>query len=307
MSLVAKLRGVGPSGFGGNTTAEEVTQGLDLHGKTYLITGCGSGLGKETLRVLAMRGAKVLGTARSIERARSAMIEVGAVDAVPLVCELSDPASVRACIAEVERLGVTLDAIICNAGVMAMPKRQTAHGYELQFFTNHVGHFILVNGLLDRLSPTGRVVMLSSAAHRGAPSVGIRLDDLGAERSYGAWDSYGQSKLANILFANELARRFDGTGRTANAVHPGVIVTELWRHMPKFAGAAIKTVTPLFLKTPEQGAATTCYVATHPSLEKVSGRYFADCNVSETSAHGRNAELARKLWERTEQIVAGLP
>jgi len=307
MSLISKLKGAGPSGFGGNSTAEEVTEGLDLRGKTYLITGCGSGLGKETMRVLAMRGAKVLGTARSLERARTAMEEVSATDAVPLVCELADPASVRACVAEVERLGVTLDAIICNAGVMAMPKRQTAHGYELQFFTNHVGHFMLVTGLLDRLSPTGRVVMLTSAAHRGAPSVGIRLDDLGAERSYGAWDAYSQSKLANILFANELARRFDGTGRTANSVHPGVIVTELWRHLPRFANSAIKAVTPLFLKTPEQGAATTCYVATHPSLEKVSGRYFIDCNVAETSARGRDAELARKLWERTEQIVAGLP
>lgn len=308
MSLVAKLKGPGPSGFGSSTTAEEVTRGLDLHGKTYLITGCGAGIGKETMRVLAKRGARILATARSVERARTAIQDVGATDAIPIACELADPSSIRACVEEVKRLGFPLDAIICNAGVMALPKRQVAYGCELQFFTNHVGHFILVTGLIDQLAPTGRVVMLSSAAHRGAPSGGIRLDDLGAEHGYSPWGAYGQSKLANILFANELARRFDGTGRTANSLHPGVISdTGLWKHLPSIANRLMKTITPIFLKTQQQGAATSCYVATHPSLERVSGRYFADCNVAEPSRYGSDAALARKLWERTEAIVARLP
>lgn len=306
MSLVALLKKKGPSGFGYGSTAEDVTAGLSLAGKTILVTGCNSGLGKETMRVLALRGARVLGAARTAEKAREAAAAVGATSAAGFACELSEPASVRACVEAIEQDGATLDAIVCNAGIMALPQRQTAHGYELQFFTNHIGHFILVTGLIERLAEDGRVVMLSSGAHHNAPKDTIEFDNLSGERGYSPWKAYGQSKIANLLFAKELARRFAGSRRTANALHPGVIATNLSRHMNPAARVALAVAKPLFLKTEAQGAATQCYVAVHPSVAGVSGEYFADCNVAKPRADARDPEKARRLWEVSESIVAGL-
>ena len=306
MSLYQHFTPNGPSGFGYGSTAEEVTAGLDLTGKTVLLTGCNSGLGQEALRVLVLRGATVLGTARTLEKARAACAPVGG-RALPFACELSDPASVRGCVAAVRQAGHRLDALVCNAGVMALPTRQVAHGVELQLFTNHVGHFILVTGLLDRLADDGRVVMLSSAAHKMAPKEGIRFDDLAAERGYSAWGNYGQSKLANLLFAKALARRFAGTRRAATAVHPGVIGTGLWRHMPSLANLAMGLVAPLVLKSVPQGAATEVYAAVHPAMAGVSGAYLADCNLATPRADADDLALATRLWEVTEALVAGLP
>ena len=212
MSLLQHIMPNGASGFGYGSTAEEVTAGLSLAGKTILLTGCNSGLGLETLRVLSLRGARVVGTARTVDKARAACADAGGA-AVPLACELSEPASVRACVAAVIQQGIKLDAIICNAGIMALPRLEKGHGFEMQFFTNHIGHFILVTGLLQQLTENGRVVMLSSAAHAMAPRAGIEFDNLSGEKSYSAWGAYGQSKLANILFACELARRFAGTAK----------------------------------------------------------------------------------------------
>jgi NAD(P)-dependent dehydrogenase (short-subunit alcohol dehydrogenase family) len=306
MSLYQHFKSNGPSGFGYGSTAEQVTEGLSLDGKTILVTGCNSGLGQEALRVLVLRGARVIGTARTLEKAK------GACDAVkgrtvPVACELSDPASVRACVESVKATGHRLDAIICNAGIMALPKLEQAHGIELQFLTNHVGHFILVTGLLDRLAADGRVVMLSSGAHKMAPKGGIKFDNLSGEKGYTPWGNYGQSKIANLLFAKELARRFAGTKRTANAVHPGVIQTNLGRHMNPVAGMAFGLTGPLVLKSVPQGAATEVYVAVHPAVANSSGLYFADCNVAKPRADAEDPALAAKLWEVTEKIVAGLP
>ena len=306
MSLIQYFKGNGPSGFGYGTTAEEVTAGLALAGTTVLVTGCNSGLGLEAMRVLVLRGARVLGTARTLEKARAACLSVGG-QAVPFACELSDPQSVRACVEAVRRGGHRFDALICNAGVMALPKRELAFGVELQLFTNHVGHFMLVTGLLDRLAEDGRVVMLSSDAHKMAPRAGILFDDLAAATGYTPWGHYGQSKLANLLFAKELARRFSGTRKTANAVHPGVIRTNLGRHMPGIANFAMGLAGPLVLKTVAQGAATEVYVAVHPAVAATTGAYFADCNLARPRADADDAALARRLWEVTEEIVAGLP
>jgi WW domain-containing oxidoreductase len=222
---------------------------------------------------------------------------------------LSDPASVRACVEAVRHKGVALDGIVANAGIMALPKLNQAHGYELQFFTNHIGHFILVTGLLDRLSDAARVVMLSSAAHLAAPKGGIEFDNLSGERNYKPWSAYGQSKFANLLFAKELARRFAGTAKTANAVHPGVINTNLGRHLgiPAFVETiGYGVANALFLKTIPQGAATQCYVAANPAAAKISGEYFADSNVRKPRADAEDAALATRLWTVSEEIVAKL-
>lgn len=299
MSLVGLFSKNGANGFGYGSTAESVTEGQDLTGKTYLVTGCNSGLGAETTRVLQMRGAQVIGAARTLEKAQSAGTGLA------VAAELSEPESVRQAVKDVQALGRPLDGIIANAGIMALPERTVHHGLELQFLTNHVGHFILVNGLLESLTETGRVVMLSSRAHERAYAEGIRLDDLDASKDYSAWGAYGQSKLANLLFANHLATRLP-TGQTANSLHPGVIQTNLGRHLNPILVSVLSTVSGLLLKTIPQGAATQTFVATHPSLAETTGVYFSDCNPKTPSKHGQDATLAEALWEKTEALVAAL-
>lgn len=302
MSLYGWIAGKGATGFGYASTAQDVTEGLDLAGRRILVTGCASGLGLETTRVLAKRGATVVGAARTEAAAAAAGRSVGAT-VVPVACDLSEPASVRACVAAVANQA-PLDAIVANAGVMAIAERQVKHGQEMQFLTNHIGHFLLITGLLGRLTDRARVVVLSSAAHLRAPPDGIVLDDLSGEKWYGPWTSYGQSKLANLLFARALAKRLAGTGKTANAVHPGVISTNLGRHMPTGLRVAMGAFGPLFLKSIGEGAATQTLVAVNPKAEGVTGEYWSDCNVARSSALGADLALAERLWARTEEIVA---
>ena len=305
MSVVALFKGKGPSGYGYGSSAEEVTQGIALKGKSYLVTGSTAGLGTETVRVLAQRGARVFATGRTKEKAAAACDRVPGV-IVPVACELADPQSVRACIAFLKQEGVKLDGIIANAGIMALPQLESVLGYEKQFFTNHIGHFILITELLNELTDKGRVVVLSSDAHKGAPKVGIEFDNLTGERGYKPWAAYGQSKLANLLFAKQLAKRLAGTGKTANAVHPGVIKTNLARSMSPLVRFALGVAEPLALKNVAEGAATQCYVATRPELEGVTGEYFADCNIAQPSALARDAALAVRLWDESERIVQKL-
>ncbi len=309
MSLLALIKSNGPSGFGYGSTAEEVTRGLDLAGKTVLVTGCNSGLGLETLRVLALRGAHVIGTARTVEKAQAACRSVGGTSTA-LACELAEPASVRSCVASIKGLAVPLDAIIANAGIMALPKLELVAGFEKQFFTNHIGHFLLVTGLLDRLTSNGRVVMLSSSLHQSAPPEGIAFDNLDGAKGYKPWTAYGQSKFANLLLAKELARRFAGTARTANAVHPGVIFdTNLKQHagIPGFISPIVVGLGNLLvLKSIPQGAATQCYAAVSPAMAAVSGKFLADCNVAKSRADGDDAVLAKRLWDVSERIAAQL-
>jgi NAD(P)-dependent dehydrogenase (short-subunit alcohol dehydrogenase family) len=305
MSLVSMFMGKGKSGFGYGSSAEDVTKGLDLAGKTILVTGCNSGIGLETVRVLAMRGARVIGTARTEEKGRDAMARVKG-ETLSVACELAEPASVRACVERVKKDGARLDAIVCNAGIMALPTRQVAHGIELQLFTNHFGHFILVTGLLDRLADDGRVVAVASSAHHNAPPQGILFDDLSMERGYSPWSAYGQSKIANILFAKGLAKRFEGTKKTANAIHPGVIATNLTRHMNPVIKVGWAAAGPLVLKSEGEGAATQTYVAVHPDAAAISGEYWKDVNVAKPRADARDPALAEKLWTVTEEIVRKL-
>lgn len=299
MSLYSMIAGKGASGFGYGSTAEQVTEGLDLTGQTHLITGCNSGIGLETLRVLKLRGATVIGLARTAQKALDAGADHG------VACELADPGSVRAAVQSVRDLA-PLDSLIANAGIMALPSLQTAHGYELQFFTNHIGHFILVTGLLDRLAPTGRVALLSSSAHQTAPRDGIHFDNLDGSKSYAPWTAYGTSKLSNLLMARELAKRLPA-GQTANAVHPGVIATNLSRHMPIWQSVWLSVAVPIALKSVGEGAATQSWAAVNPGAASFNGEYMADCNVATSSKPGQDAEMARKLWEVSEQIVAKLP
>ena len=305
MSILGFFKDSAKSGFAHDSTAEEITKSLDLSGQTILVTGCNSGLGKETMRALCARGARVVGAARTLDKATLACRQAPG-EAFPVACDLSEPVSIRAAVTSVRRMGFPLDAIIANAGIMAPPKLERKYGCELQFLTNHVGHHQLVSGLLHQLADTGRVVVLSSSLHSKAPPEGIPFDNLSGEKGYAPWTAYGQSKLANLLFAKHLAIRLPKRGQTANAVHPGVIRTNLQRHLGPVMRTMFASVGPLFLKSVEQGAATQCYVAVHPATAAISGEYFADCNVAQPSRNGQDAALAAKLWEKTEEIIAGL-
>jgi WW domain-containing oxidoreductase len=305
MSLYSMLKPKGLSGFGYGTTAEQVVSGLDLAGKTILITGCNSGIGQEAMRALAGRGATVIGAARSLDKAKAACAAAGG-NTVPLECDLAEPGSVRAAVAQLSARKEPLDVILCNAGIMGLPELQVKHGYELQFFTNHVGHFLLVTRLLGQLAPDGRVVVVASDAHRAAPKGGIQFDNLSGAKGYDGWQAYGQSKLANILFAKQLAKRFQGSARVANALHPGVIQTQISRHMTPLVGIAFAILNPLVFKSVPQGAATQVWAAVHPGAAKISGEYLADCNVAKPRQMATDAALAERLWAKTEEIVAGL-
>jgi WW domain-containing oxidoreductase len=300
MSLIGLLKGKGTNGFGYTSTAEEVSQGLDLTGQRILITGCTSGIGLESARTLSLRGATVLGAGRTREKAEAAM-SAFATPTVPLACDLSEPESIRACVDTIRKQGEPIDAIIANAGIMALPRARQKQGVELQLFTNHIGHFLLITALLRQLSKTGRVVMVSSTAHRRVPT--IQFDDLAFTKGYSPFRAYGQSKLANLLFAKELARRFEDSQRVAIAVHPGVIATQLGRHMNAVMQFGLTAIGP-FLKTVEQGAATQVFAAAHPEAAAHNGAYLADCNPAVPTRSARDPELAAKLWRVSEEIAA---
>ena len=293
------------SPFTRRSTAEQVTSGIDLGGKTALITGCNSGLGFETARVMAGRGAHVIGAARTLQKAQNAAGQItGKI--TPVACELSDLDSVAACADEIRSMNQPLDVVICNAGIMALPELQQKYGLEMQFLTNHLGHFVLVNRLLERVkqAPHGRVVMVSSLAHYTSVAGGINFDNLSGNKRYNPFLFYGQSKLANLLMSNELARKLEGTGTTANAIHPGIIMTPLARNIGSLRTTLTSMVSWPVTRSVEQGAATQCYVATAPALEGVSGRYFVDCNPARMSAHAQDPELAQRLWAVSEDLAS---
>lgn len=297
------------SDFGPSSTAEDVTNGLDLSGRTVLITGATSGLGLETLRVLAMRGAHVIATGRTRERAAEACASVSATQtSTPIALDLEDWPGIVAAAGSIAAVGRPLDAVICNAGIMNPPELRLVNGFEQQFAVNHLGHFILCNRLMDLLTaaPQGRVVVVASQLLRQAPDNGIDFAHLDGSGGYDAARMYGQSKLANALFARELARRMQGTRLTSNSLHPGVANTNLDRSRSglRRLGARLMAWNRPYVKSIEAAAATQTYLATNPALSGASGYYFEDCNpVIPGSPHVDDPVLAAELWTRSEEYT----
>ncbi len=301
--------------LGTETTTDDVLAGVDLSGKRALVTGASTGLGKETARALAAAGASVVLGVRSEERGEPArqdiLASVPGADVTLGVFDLGSIASIREFGAAFVAAGVRLDLLINNAGVMATPFERTTDGFELQFGTNHLGHFALTQHLLPLLvaSAPSRIVNLSSGGHQGGA---VDFDDPNYERrEYDKWGSYGQAKSANILFTVELQRRYGDQGVNAYAVHPGMIATELGRHMtrddvkalmervrnaPSRAGSA-----PVGYKTIPQGAATTVWAAT--SGDAPPGGYLADCAPAQAADWATDPDLARRLWTLSEELV----
>lgn len=267
-----------------------------------------TGIGKETARVLALRGAKVIIACRDQTRGQNAAVEIAQtanvaadmVEVMPL--DLSSFESIRAFAAAYLAKDLPIHLLILNAGVMAVDWALTHEGFEMTFGTNHLGHFLLTSLLIEKVksSAPARIVVVSSTAHNMGDA-GV-LNVVREEKDYAPWKAYGQSKLANALFALELNRRLQGTNVSANSVHPGVIQTELTRGTTM--GTIFYKLGAVFLKSIPQGSATTCFVATHPSITpETSGVYFADSAVAKSSDYAKDANLAAQLWTLSEQLT----
>jgi NAD(P)-dependent dehydrogenase (short-subunit alcohol dehydrogenase family) len=310
------------SGYGERTTAREVAAAADLTGTQVVITGGYAGLGLETTRVLAERGAVILAGARDVAKARENLAGIPGVTVHPL--DLADHASIDRFASDVLATTRAIDLLINNAGIMATPLTRDARGYELQFATNHLGHFQLTNRLLPALERRGaRVVSLTSAGHRFSA---VDFDDPNfLSRPYDKWKAYGQSKSANSLFAVELDARMKERGIRAFAVHPGrILSTELVRHISiaDLIAAGIRrpdgSLDQSSTKTVQEGAATTVWCALSPQLDHLGGVYCADCDISaivpddSTSLTGVrrwaiDTAAAERLWELSERLLAAAP
>ncbi|KAL9266942.1 Short-chain dehydrogenase TIC 32 B, chloroplastic-like protein, partial [Drosera capensis] len=305
----------GPSGFGSATTAEQVTEGIDATRLTVIVTGGSGGIGIETSRVLALRGAHVIIAARNLEAAKQAKETIlqdnqsARVDVLQL--DLASIKSIKEFADNFNALNLPLNILINNAGIMFCPFQLSKDGIELQFATNHLGHFLLTNLLLENMKNTaktsgiqGRIINLSSVAHTNTYEGGIRFDSINDEAGYSDKKAYGQSKLANILHANELSRclKEEGANITVNSVHPGLIFTNLFKHS-FLTFKIIQMLTMLLWKNVPQGAATTCYLALHPSLKGESGKYFVDCNEFDPSPLATDETLAKKLWDFSNKLI----
>jgi len=301
------------SAFGFASTAAEVVSGIDLTGRRAVVTGASSGLGAETARALAGAGAEVTLAVRDRAAGERAAADIHLTTGSDLLhvaqLDLTDLESVHAFAASWTG---PLHILVNNAGVMASPETYTADGWELQFATNHVGHFALTTGLHSALAAEGaRIVAVSSKGHMTSPVV---WDDLHfAFRPFDTWLAYGQSKTANVLFAVEATRRWAAEGITANALMPGAIYTNLQRHT---GGRGSGTVPPELIKSVEQGAATSVFLATSPLVDGIGGHYFADCQEQEVvdrrtpglggvARYAVDPEGAQRLWEISEKLVAG--
>ena len=306
------------SAFGAKTTTDEVLDGIDLTGITVLITGGTSGLGAETARAMAARGADVTITARTPAKGQATVDQIktstGKTIAVEAL-ELGSGTSIRAFAQRINSTGRKIDILINNAGIMACPEGTTEDGFEMQFGTNHLGHFLMTCLIAPSLSDGGRVVVLSSSAHQMS---NVMFDDIDMKKGgYERWKSYGQSKTANALFAVELNRRLAARNIEVFSVHPGVIGTGLTKHLrirdflmfiPMMLTGAVKR------KSIPAGAATQCFAGTAPEIVGQGGSFLADCKIAEISPEKKNdmtvvwpyaidPEAAKRLWSLSEDML----
>lgn len=311
-----------PTSFGFESTTDDVLEGVDLSGKTALVTGASTGLGAETTRALASVGARVILAARNLEKLKATAAAItestGNNQLSVLECDLGRFASIREAAAQALEMAPSLDLLINNAGVMACPLERTAEGHEMQFGTNHLGHFLFTCLLVPALEASGnaRIINLSSGGHKFSP---VNLDDWNFETGeYDKWQAYGRSKTANALFAVALDRRLADRGGRAFSVHPGAIATELGRHLTKedlnmLTKEGPRGGAPLIFKTIPQGAATSVWAATTATLDGLGGLYLENCSIGQPATsptdsngylpHAVDPKAAEKLWALSETIV----
>jgi NAD(P)-dependent dehydrogenase (short-subunit alcohol dehydrogenase family) len=281
-----------------------------MAGKTVIVTGANSGIGKATAEALAGAGARTVLTARSETSGREAVADIrrstGSDDVELVLFDLADLDSVRRGAADLLDRCDRIDVLVNNAGLILSERTETKDGFEATFGINHLGPFLLTTLLLDRIvaSAPARIVNVSSTAHRSARR-GLDFDDLHSTKRYTGMQAYGRSKLANILFTTELARRLEGTGVTANAVHPGTVATGFARDGDANGVFAfgVKVIKP-FALTPEKGARTSIYVASSPEVAGVTGAYFVKCRQTKPSGAALDQAAAEQLWAASEQLVS---
>jgi len=277
-----------------------------MQGKTVMITGANAGIGKITALEIAKQGAQVVMVARSQARGVEAQADViaasGNRDVHLLQADLSSQAEIRKLAAQFKRDFTRLDVLVNNAGAFFNRRQFSVDGFEMTFALNHLGYFLLTHLLLDALqaSAPARIINVSSDAHRGAK---IDFDDLQAERGYAGFRVYGISKLANVLFTYELARRLEGTGVTANALHPGFVATNFGRNNGFVVDKLFGLLGRFFAKSPQEGAETSIYLAASPAVAGVTGQYFVDKKAVKSSPASYDADAARRLWEISEELV----
>jgi NAD(P)-dependent dehydrogenase (short-subunit alcohol dehydrogenase family) len=286
----------------------------DMTGKTVVITGGNTGIGKEAAVRLASLGARVVISSRSEERGSAARQEIaersGNDDVDVMALDLASFRSIRSFASDVLDRFDRLDVLVNNAGLILRRRTETEDGFEATFGINHLGHFLLTDLLLDRLraNAPARVAVVASDAHKSARR-GLDFDDLQGQSRYRWMDAYAKSKLANIYFARELARQLDGTGVTVNALHPGFVRSDFGRDgdLGGLYGWGIKYLAGPFAISPERGARTTIYVASSPEVEGVTGGYFYKCKPTQPSAVAQDDAAAHRLWEASERLVASVP
>jgi NAD(P)-dependent dehydrogenase (short-subunit alcohol dehydrogenase family) len=306
--------------FGAESTADEVLEGFDLSGKRVLVTGVSAGLGVETARSIVAHGGTAVGTARDLNKARQALAQAGNPSVELVEMDLASLASVRKAADDLLKRAKPFDVIIANAGVMACPQGKTQDGFETQFGTNHLGHFVFVNRLVPLLKSGARVVTLSSAGHQISD---VDIEDPNFERTpYQAFTAYGRSKTANILYAVALDNRLKGRGVRATSIHPGGIQTELSRHLTpelidqmraRIAKAASSQGQAFRFKSVPQGSATSVWSGFVGGADAVGGHYCEDCHVCEVNddvnsrvgvrSYALNLAHANDLWRKSEEMV----
>jgi NAD(P)-dependent dehydrogenase (short-subunit alcohol dehydrogenase family) len=284
------------------------TSGTPMQGQIVVVTGATQGIGLETARDLARQGARVVITARDRAKADRAIADVtastGNAAVGSLLVDFSSMESMRQASGELHGRVDRIDVLVNNAGAIYSERQLSRDGLELTFATNHIGYFLFTQLHLDLLqkSSAARVVSVSSDAHKAAVN-GVAFDDLERKRGYSGFGVYGESKLMNILFTRELSRRLAGTRVTANCLHPGVIASGFGTNNGGLLGFATRHLSPLFLTTPQKGAATTIYLASSPEIAGTSGQYFAKCRVAKTTKHAVDDAAAKRLWEISEQLT----
>lgn len=277
-----------------------------MNGKVCIVTGANAGIGKETALGLAEAGATVVMVCRNPQKGEAVRREIidksGNKNVDLLIADLSSQSEIRRLAAEIDDSYERIDVLVNNAGAVLTGRRLTADGLEYTFALNHLGYFLLTNLLLDKIiaSAPARIVNVSSDASMGAS---LDFDNLQGEKNYSAFGAYSQSKLANVLFSNELARRLAGTAVTSNALHPGVVRTNFGRSTTNFLLGALIRVLGVFMIGPKQGAETSLYLAMSPEVEGVSGNYFANKRAKKPNGIALDTAVAKRLWKVSERLT----
>lgn len=274
-----------------------------LKNKTAIVTGANSGMGMATVRALSDMGAKVIMLCRSEKRGIEALEKLSSEkkrDLELILCDLGNYASIRAFANLVRKGHDHIDILVNNAGFISLDRQETEEGLERQFGINHVGHFLLTMSLLDLMGEGGRIVNVASGAHKTGK---IHFDDINLTKGFNVITAYSQSKLANVLFTRELARRVKDKGITVNCCHPGAVATNIGIDRDTGFGKTVTKLLKPFFQTPEQGARTAIFLASDDSISDITGEYFYKCKIAKSSKRSKDMELAKKLFEFSEELV----